>query len=80
MIDSIGSSSGNASTLRSQALVETNRLRSTDVLTTIQQAPQKASGAVSPVTVFSVAQADKGDAMGSATARLPRGSLVDILA
>lgn len=80
MIDSIGSSSGNSSTLRSQSLVETSRLRNTEVLTAIQQAPQRASGATAPVTVFSVTQVDRGDAMGTSTAKLPRGSLVDILA
>jgi|GEM_PF-4022235 hypothetical protein len=78
MIDSIGSSTSLPSTQRAQTALQTNSLRSTQVLTAVQQTQQRSSNAVAPVKVFAVPQASKNG--GSSTAKLPRGSLVDVLA
>ena len=78
MIDSIGSSNSLASTQRAQTALQTSSLRSPAVLTAIQQTQQKSSGATAPVRVFSVTQASNTGA--SSTAKLPRGSLIDVLA
>lgn len=79
MIDSIGSSSGYLSANRANAALETGRLRSTQTLTAIQQTSQKDSSATAPVRVFAVPQAGKSGEAGTATSKLPRGSLVDVL-
>ena len=78
MIDSIGSSTSLATARHAQASLQTNSLRSPAVLTAIQQKQQKTSGATAPVRVFAVPQSSKSGA--SSTAKLPRGSLVDVLA
>jgi hypothetical protein len=78
MIDSIGSSTNLPATLRTQASLPASRLSDTSVLTAVQQTQQKTSNAVVPVKVFAVPQTSRNGS--SATSRLPRGSLVDILA
>jgi hypothetical protein len=75
MIDSIGSSSNLPSTVRAQTSLQTSRLRDADVLTAIQQ---RASNAAAPMRVFAVTQASRNGS--SSMSKLPRGSLVDVLA
>lgn len=78
MIDSVGSATGGVSSnQRTQSSGQVDRARSTTVLNAVQQSTQKSSSNA-PVKVFSVAQASKSGA--SANTRLPRGSLVDLLA
>jgi hypothetical protein len=77
MIDSIGTVTSSAVTQRSQSALQTNSLRNTAVLTAVQQTQQRSSGSTAPVKVFAVPQSSKS---GSKPPKLPRGSLVDVLA
>ncbi|MDR3424396.1 MAG: hypothetical protein P4M13_04870 [Alphaproteobacteria bacterium] len=77
MIDSIGSATSSAAVSRTQTALQTSSLRNPDILTAVQQTQQRSSGATAPVKVFAVPQASKKGA-GSG-AKLPRGSLVDVL-
>ena len=78
MIDSIGSSTSVGNSQRSQASSQTTGLRSVDVLNAVQQKSQKTSGATAPVKVFAVPQTAKSG--NAATTKLPRGTLLDVLA
>ncbi|MFA4994231.1 MAG: hypothetical protein WC521_02880 [Bdellovibrionales bacterium] len=78
MIDSIGSATNFPPTSRAVTLTQPHALRSSSILTAVQ-AQMRESTAVAPVKVFSVPDASKSNATSS-MARLPRGSLVDLLA
>ncbi len=74
MVDSIGSS---ASLISSQRSLQANRLRNADILTAVQQ--QDDGSGSKAMKVFSVADAQKTGSLNAKT-KLPRGSLIDILA
>ena len=78
MIDSVGSSTSFPSTSRAIAVSQTSSLRTSSVLTAIQQTQLQTAHAVEPVRVFAVPQTSRNGS--SAMTRLPRGSLVDVLA
>jgi hypothetical protein len=78
MIDSIGSSANLPSAKRAHTSLQTSSLRNTSILTAVQQTQQRLSNAVAPVKIFAVPQASR-NGIASPT-RLPRGSLVDVLA
>jgi hypothetical protein len=78
MIDSIGSSTSIASSHRTQAATQTNSLRNPDVLNAVQQTSQRSSNATAPVKIFAVPQTTKNGTTSGP--KLPRGSLVDVLA
>jgi len=78
MIDSINNSTNLPSTLRSQSLTQVSRARSTEILPAVQQSQQKTSGGSGAMTAFAVPQTGKSGA--TSTPKLPRGSLVDVLA
>ncbi|MDD4616825.1 MAG: hypothetical protein PHW76_06920 [Alphaproteobacteria bacterium] len=73
MVDSIGSS---ALSIVPQRSLQTARLRSSDVLTAVQS--QQESRDSPALKVFSVADVQKNGL--NAKTKLPRGSLIDILA
>jgi hypothetical protein len=76
MIESIGSYTSTPQ--RVQSTSPSSRLQDPHVLTAIQQTQQRSSGATAPVRVFAVPQTSRS---GSSTApKVPRGSLVDVLA
>jgi hypothetical protein len=79
MVDSIGSTTKIGSPQSIQAATQANSLRNNPaVLNAIVQTQQKSSGATAPVKIFAVPQSAKSG--NSSTTRLPRGSLVDVLA
>jgi len=78
MIDSIVSSTSFPSTSRAITVSQSSSLRTPSILTAIQQTSQRVSHAVEPVRIFAVPQAAGNGS--SAMTRLPRGSLVDVLA
>ena len=79
MIDKIGGSTNLPSTQRASTSLQTVRPRSATLLAAIQQVKGVSSDATPAVRVFSVPQTSKN---GTSTSmpRLPRGSLVDVLA
>ena len=79
MIDSVGSSTNASSSSRTQAVSQTQSLRNNPaVLNAIVQTQQRASGATAPAPAFAVPQTTRTGA--SANVKLPRGSLVDVIA
>jgi hypothetical protein len=78
-IDSIGKTSSATATQRAQSASATSGLRnSPDVLNAITQTQQSSSNAVAPVKILAVPQPSKSG--NSSTLKLPRGSLVDVVA
>ena len=77
MVDQIGNIPGLNSAQRSQTAAQASSVRNPTVLNAVQQTRQKSSHAVAPVKIFAVPQSAKSGA--SSTAKLPRGSLVDVL-
>jgi hypothetical protein len=77
-IESIGSKTSTNAAQRAQATAQTTGLRNNPaVLNAIVQTQQKSSNAVAPVKAFAVPQTAKS---GATPPKLPRGSLVDVLA
>lgn len=76
VIESIGSTTSAPATQRSQTTASASGLRNPDVLNAVQQTSQKRSNAVAPVKIFAVPQTAKT----GTTPKVPRGSLVDVLA
>jgi hypothetical protein len=78
MIDSIGGL-GTSSTTRTQQTPQTSGLQRSPVeLNAIVQKQQKASGATAPVLALAVPQTTKSG--GSSRIKVPRGSLIDVVA
>ena len=79
MIDSIGSTSGAGNAQRTQATGQVATLRNNSaVLNAIVQTQQKSSSAKNIVNALAVPQPTKSG--NSSNVKLPRGSLVDVLA
>jgi len=79
MIDSIGSNSGARNAHHAQATSNVPTLRNNPaVLNAIVQTQQKASSATNLVSALAVPQTSKSG--NSSNVKLPRGSLVDVLA
>ncbi len=77
-VEPITSTSNAAQTQRAQTAAQTSGLRNNPaILNAIVQTQQRSSGAVAPVKVFAVPQTSKS---GDSKVKLPRGSLVDVLA
>ena len=77
-IDPISNTSSATSAQRAQTASQTSGLHNNPaVLNAIVQTQQKASNAAAPVKVFAVPQTSK---TGTTTPKLPRGSLVDVVA
>jgi hypothetical protein len=77
-IESISKSTSAVSTQRAQTASQTSGLRNNpDVLNAIVQTQQRSSNATAPTKVFAVPQSTKS---GNSTVKLPRGSLVDVVA
>ena len=79
MVDKISGGASSAASQRLQELAQSNRLRNTSVLTAVQQSDKQTTNARSAVQVFAVPQTNQSGT-ASGTAKLPRGSLVDVLA
>ena len=79
MIDSISGASTSSNIRTTQATPQTSGLqRSPDVLNAIVQKQQKSSGATVPVLALAVPQTAKPG--GSSRIKVPRGSLIDVVA
>ncbi len=80
MVDQISSTSSSTSLQRSQNAASTTSLRNNPVvLNSIVQTQQKKAGATNLVTALAVPQTSKTSG-SSSNVKLPRGSLVDVLA
>jgi hypothetical protein len=77
-VESITNATSAAATQRAQSVAQTSGLRNnTAVLNAIVQTQQRTSNATAPVKVFAVPQTSKS---GESKVKLPRGSLVDVIA
>jgi hypothetical protein len=77
MVNQVGGTPPVGGTQRTQSVVQANALRSPGTLTAVQQVQEKPGSVQGAIKVFSVPQAKSGQPTSS---KLPRGSLVDVLA